>query len=343
VFRLSKIKTAIAGFKTAQSGLAGFTNLKAKRYYQLQNFWVSHLFMIIVLLVMLIVHCVLWVIVICLLYKPSEIVSLGCGVGITISAIVAVECLLYVAVQFVLLILLYVFKVRDRWNLRLEITTVIPIWAVLLVVTGVLVAGSSSFYLEAERYWPGVIYGIAACYVDLVVSIIIPVILSFRNNRLFDVEKQNQESDLLSQVLIDPDFLVVFKEYCIQSLTVETLCFYEDYNRFKCNVKQGKQTGEDLMQEANQMIEKYLRDISPLMLNLPNKKPMVVAIEAKLQEYANAMDTTDISELFASVEVHVLFDLQVDVFSRFKLTQEYQNYLVAKEKSIKAKMDVGAV
>lgn len=327
------------------------------RSFAIQNLLFSSKFFLCALLVVLIVHFLIWIAVLFIPYSGlSSLRELfafrySCVSDIPRSAILGVQIAFYVIVQVVLLLMLYIFRINDRWGVRLEVTLSLVFITVTFFV-GLLLTGLGDYmYVNGERHFPAVYYGVVGMVADIVWTCVWPLIQSFfpKNNRQMDLDQNEDPVSLLMEVLEDEEFREIYKEFCASSLTVEPLCFYED----NCDFARSDNTNNrKLLHEARQMIDKYCLDNSPLLLNLPNKKKMLAPIEAKLNEYqqrlneeasknkANKERWVD-ANLFEAINTACIVDMQCDTFVRFKLSRPYQNYLKEKKRLESQKAQFG--
>lgn len=331
---------------------------KEARSFAIQKFLFSNHFLVLMLLLVIVIHAIIWIITLFVPY--SELKNLkdlfafrfACVSDIPRTIVIGVQIVFYLLIEAVLLAMLYIFKVNDKWGVRLEVTISLVIIAIPFGI-GLLLTGLGDYlYVNGERYFPAVNYGLIGMFADLLWSIVWPLVQSFfpKNNRQSSTMNIEEPESLLKAVLDDDAFREIYKQFCAASLVVEPLCFYEDNCEF---ADPNNNNNKSLVNEAKQIIEKYCRDNSPLLLNLPNKERMLEPIEAKIRDYekrlkSEAQNKFTISgerwvapDLFASIRLACINDMHSDTFIRFKLSREYQAYLKEKQKLEKQQEQYG--
>lgn len=320
------------------------SNQRKTRSIAIQKFLFSNKFLVPVLVVVMMVHVLLWFVVLFIPYSGQKNLKemfafrFVCGMDIARSILIGVQIVFYLCIQAVLLVMLYIFKIKDKWGVRFEITVSLVVISATFAAT-LLTTGLSDFlYLRAEGKFPAVFYGLFGLLIDLVWSSLWPIIQSFfpKNNKQLSEEPLS----LLREVLEDDSFRAIYKQYCASSLVVEPVCFYED----NCHFADVSNTNNKLLiREATRIIGKYCKDDSPLLLNLPSKDKILEPIEAKIKEYearllqesqnkSNHKERWVNPELFLVIDNVCMSDMNNDTFVRFKLDVSYRAYLKEKQK-----------
>lgn len=326
--------------------ISDFTTARNNRWFNLQKLFVSNKFIVLSLIAIAIGQFFVWIICILIPYHTGEQLRellsfrLTCRTSKAWMVVIGVQLLFFFIVQLVLLALLYILRVNDKWNVRLEVTVS---WFITTITFGFslfLLVFNDFFYLSADRHFPTVLYGLYGLVIDLVWTVVWPLIQTFFKNNNKQESNESDES-LLQDVLNDNALREVYKRFCASSLVVEPVCFYED----NCVFSNGTRTdNKRLVEEAKYMLNKYCTDMSPLQLNLPSREKLLAPIKEKLEQYEQQLkqmeseqQTATNSErwvdpqLFHAIHLVCMNDMNTDTFVRFKVSKEYTRFLTEKK------------
>jgi hypothetical protein len=341
IYRLNSMKKLFSTSKKYGSQISsGFLGLRRskpsekvalpKRTFALWNFWVSSKFIAISFLVAFLIHIGFFVVNLFLSGNPILFLSFkqSCEVNNPVAYFGVAQALAYIAVNLILIVLIFIFKVKDTWSIRNEASFVLLQWIFFFTLFLVFAAFFYDFYIQGQRYWPYGYFIILACFIDLFCTCWIPIIRSFTIKRAESsengvVKTGETDSDLLLVVLKHDDFRALFRNYCERSFCPEMVLFWEDVQEFM-----KLKTDAERRTAAKKIISRYLETSSPLELNLPSKQTLVAPIIHILEKYeielarnAIPVGTSLLAEIGTNIAIHVFGQKRGSKYSQAFINQ----------------------
>ncbi|EFC40015.1 predicted protein [Naegleria gruberi] len=212
------------------------------------------------------------------------------------------EAAFYIILEFVFFILLF-FVDRDTWSIKIE--------AIVMIIIQIILAASFliSGQIEVIRFFTDYIvpYGFAALLypiLEILISVILPVIYAIRQDRKSITHEGNQMEILLR----NRETFWLILDYARRSYCPENILAYKDIENFKKISKKNRK------QVALKIINTYLVHDSPLELNIPNASTRYHEINTFL---TGLVDDNVPLDLFDDIKLACLTNM-TDIFERLK-------------------------
>ncbi len=309
---------------------------KIKRNIKTLSWLASKLVLILVIAFLVILHVALWLVTTGArtgIERFNWFSTTGCGLDFTMIVIAFIPILCYVIIEVAFLIF-FAFRVRDTWNIGRELIFVISLYFFASLLFAVL--NIVPWYSNVGEYVVPTGWLVPlTCFVETLVSTVLPVIMSFRKGNNYNTEEHVENNSELVSVLEKDDSRNLLKKFAVQSFCPESILAWEDIQKFK-----GLSTASARANALKKMIAKYLEVSAPLELNLPNKRVFYEEIKEALDRYlatkrktvrvklnetfekmafADSNENLLPSTLLDRLENQVISDM-MDIFARFRLS-----------------------
>jgi len=208
----------------------------------------------------------------------------------------------YIAISIVLIsviiLIYYLRKVNDAFNIKNEL---IVIGICIIIFFGMQIAGLLDLYSFLIILIIILIFSI---------SFTAPVILSYRK-----IQQKLTNTISINEFLGIPLYFTAFVKYSIKEFATEKPLFYNAHKNFLTTYK-NTINDDEKSKLVVQLYNKYIKENSPLQLNLPQE--LVVSIENKLKK-------KEFSEnIFDGIANHNLETMISDSWPRFLKSVEYK-------------------
>jgi hypothetical protein len=249
------------------------------------TFFISNWCLVAVLLLFYIIHAIFYF---CILFAalPYNVISSGkgCSVDLTINLLFLAQSMLYIIPIAILTILMIVSKnVKDRLGIKIELLITMCIWTVTLIifVAWTIASSANSVLSNMERYFPaGFVLAVGVLLHDLV-SVWLPIILTFGKKHAVNVGNDNQCDEDLLIILRNDQLRSLFKQHLVECFAPELILFWEDL-QLKFYTLKGD---EMLLSFASEIMQKYFSPDSVLELNIPSSEATSERLQITIETF----------------------------------------------------------
>lgn len=298
IYKLNKLKTRVAGFTESDKKMlyqpldehsASFKDAQQRKIFRRWAFWISTPFILIVVCLLFLYSLVFWLIgYVAVNVDYPRFFSFGSCYEVNVdymiplvrSGLVLVQAVLYMIVELLLLGMLLINRVRDRYGITIETIYSVIFWSIAIVI---FFASSLGFFVAFEgtfnmnRFWPLTTRSVAiACLIDSFITGFLPAAATFLptfNKRAVEKKDEmkqnfldNPSDTILGDILRDSMTREQFKQFSMESFCTENVLFWEDIQHYKQATSASK-----LVLYADQIVNKYLVENCPLELNIMNR------------------------------------------------------------------------
>jgi hypothetical protein len=175
------------------------------RTMALWKFWLSNKFIVLAFVVTSFVPVLFWIIISTVSgdngWRQFLKFNSSCGMGTVPSYIIVTQILIYLAIQFVLIIFTCIrtLHIQHQKSITYEVIASMIIWILFLTIFIVIATLFWFFYVGAERYWPYAYFMILPCFFDIIINIWIPLIYSFNNQQVTIPAAECKKLELLEK------------------------------------------------------------------------------------------------------------------------------------------------